>query len=132
MSLDDRDWYREEMRRRNAANARPASRGYVHPNLRHLQSRPSGSRITIALLWLAVLGGLYLVFEYAERSGGPLKLGHSNFGDLIYANRNWLIGLLGIALVIALFRAMGERRRRRETSAWKKAVYNPKEFRRQK
>jgi hypothetical protein len=131
MSLDDRDWYREEMRRRNAANARPGSRGYVHPELKHLQSRRSVPRAVMALFWLAVLGALYLVFKYAERNG-PSNFAWSQIGDLMYANHTRLIGLFGIVLAIAFFRAISERRRRRQNAGWKKAVYNPKEFRRQK
>lgn len=89
MSLDDRDWYREEMRRRSSGSGSPKRSGYVHPNLRHLQSRPSASRAKIALVWLLIFGGLFLLFQSAERNG-QLAFASSHIVELVHQDRTCL------------------------------------------
>jgi len=129
MSLDDRDWYREEMRRRNADVS--GARRFVHPELKHLQSRRGVPRVVMFLFWLAVLGGLYLVFQYVGPNR-PVRFSWPQISEHVYSNRARFIGLFGIVLAVALFRVIGVHRRRRLRADWKSAVYNPKEFRRQK
>jgi hypothetical protein len=131
MSLDDRDWYREEMRRRNSARPKSNPPVFIHPNLRHLQSRPSADRVKAALIWLLILGGLYLLFSYA--GGAPrVYLARSYIGELLSSNRARLVGLLCVVLAAVMIRALREGRRRRHISEWQKAVYNPREFRRRR
>lgn len=133
MSLEDRDWYREEMRQRNSASSSLRRSGYIHPNLRHLHSAGrSPSRTKIALVWLLVLGGLYLVFSWAAQRSLHLDLATSHALDLVDRNRTRLLGLFCVLFVFALIRSIRGSRRRRQLTAWQKAVYNPKEFRRER
>lgn len=131
MSLDDRDWYRKEMRRRNSGSGSPNRSGYVHPNLRQLQSRPSASRGKIALVWLLILGGLFLLFRSAERNG-QLAFAVSHIVELVHQERTRLFAFACVVLALALIRAVRGSRRRKQATAWQKAVYNPKEFRRKR
>ncbi|EKS72623.1 hypothetical protein BURK_004202 [Burkholderia sp. SJ98] len=131
MSLDDRDWYREEMRRRNSARPKSNPPVFIHPSLKHLQSPPSAGRVKAAVIWLLILGGLYLLFSYAGRAR-HFELARSYIGGFPYPNRASLVGLLCVVFAAALIRALREGRRRKRMSEWQKAVYNPKEFRRRR
>ena len=131
MSLDDRDWYREEMRRRNSARPKSKPSVFIHPNLKHLQSRPGADRVKAAVIWLLILGGLYLLFSYAGRAR-HVELARSYIGEFLYPNRARLVGLLCVVFAAALIRALRAGRRRRQMSEWQKAVYNPKEFKRRR
>ncbi|GAB7524054.1 hypothetical protein PBS_30390 [Paraburkholderia sp. 2C] len=62
MSLDERDWYRDEQRRRAGAN-RSDRQNYIHPALAHLNKRGT-SRLIIALAWTAIGVLLYAAFTY--------------------------------------------------------------------
>lgn len=65
MSLDDRDWYREEMKRRRH-NQQPPKRGYIHPALRrhHKPQNFNLKRFAHFLAFCAFTGALTAIFKH--------------------------------------------------------------------
>ncbi|CAB3762463.1 hypothetical protein LMG29542_04364 [Paraburkholderia humisilvae] len=64
MGIQDRDWYRDELNRREGY--RPSRHQPVHPALRHLHTGRSTPKFVIALAWVGVGALLYIAFTVLQ------------------------------------------------------------------
>jgi hypothetical protein len=61
MGMQDRDWYREQMKRKRLEQG--TQHGYIHPALRRLHNPRSSSRVPAYCFWIGAALGFYLTLK---------------------------------------------------------------------
>lgn len=69
MSIEDRDYYRNDVHRKSANRRPPASQNdsLLHQVISETDKRKHGRRPLIALAWIAAVAVLYLIFSVTTK-----------------------------------------------------------------
>lgn len=127
MGLDDRDWYREALREREAQQRR----GAAQPQAERPRRATAATAVMLACM---LLGAIY---ADVRSTGAPLTPAGLRFwwsvrtADVLVSKAQALALLaVLVALGIGWLWRRARAHTRRTDEPWKRAVYNPKDFRR--